>query len=300
MFLLTDGRVLAQDATLTDVAWWTLTPDYSGSYSSGTWKKVASPPKCPNGFPGASADTVYSPEYYASAVLPDGRFIMIGGEYNYNYDYVLKDGSGQVDTDQGAIYDPVADSWTCIAPPTGAWAKIGDAQSVVLPDGTFMIANIGDDEVVTLNLSTNPPTYNPSFTPTGKTGDPSPGLKVGCGPVPCNDEEGWSELANGKVLTLEIWNPADTTSTPALTYDSSTKAWSGAGTAPDPLVLLTIGGVGEYEIGPAILRPDGTVFASGATGFNDVYNTGSGLWSKAPAFPTLTDTVAPASVKRNY
>ena len=57
---------------------------------------MASPPDCPNGYPGASADTVYSPLYYASAVLPDGRFVMIGGEYNYNYDYVLNDGSGEV------------------------------------------------------------------------------------------------------------------------------------------------------------------------------------------------------------
>ena len=84
-------------------------------------------------------DTVYSPLYYASAVLPDGRFVMIGGEYNYTYDYVLNDQSGEVWTSQGAIYDPVANSWTCIAPPSG-WTEIGDAQSVVLPDGTFMIA----------------------------------------------------------------------------------------------------------------------------------------------------------------
>ena len=113
--MLTDGRVLVQDGNLTDVGWWTLTPDNTGSYINGTWSQVASPPDCPNGYPGASADTVYSPLYYASAVLPDGRFVMIGGEYNYNYDYYRNNGSGEVWTDQGAIYDPVANSWTCIA-----------------------------------------------------------------------------------------------------------------------------------------------------------------------------------------
>src|SRR6266404_5394909 len=34
-FLLTDGRVLVEDAQLTDVAWWTLTPDNTGSYING-------------------------------------------------------------------------------------------------------------------------------------------------------------------------------------------------------------------------------------------------------------------------
>ena len=114
-----------------------------------------------------SAATVYSPLYYASAVLPDGRFVMIGGEYDYNYYYV--NGSGEVWTDQGAIYDPVANSWTCIAAPSG-WTQIGDAQSVVLPDGTFMIANPFNNQVATLNTSTNPPTFNSPFTPAGKSG----------------------------------------------------------------------------------------------------------------------------------
>ena len=95
IYLLTDGTVLAQDGNLTNVGWWKLTPDNTGSYINGTWSQVASPGPCPNGYPGASADTVYSPLYYASAVLPDGRFVMIGGEGNYNYTYV--DGSPTLD-----------------------------------------------------------------------------------------------------------------------------------------------------------------------------------------------------------
>ena len=31
---------------------------------------------------------MYAPLYYASAVLADGRFVIIGGEYDYNYTYV--------------------------------------------------------------------------------------------------------------------------------------------------------------------------------------------------------------------
>src|SRR5437879_5027226 len=43
-------------------------------------------------------------------------------------------------TNQGAIYDPVKNGWTSVAPPTG-WKTIGDAQSVILPNGTYMQAD---------------------------------------------------------------------------------------------------------------------------------------------------------------
>src|ERR1700722_9584394 len=64
--LLTDGTVLVQDAGGTD--WWKLTPDATGSYLNGTWTQLASPPGG------------YSPLYFGSAVLPDGRGIVEGGE----------------------------------------------------------------------------------------------------------------------------------------------------------------------------------------------------------------------------
>ncbi len=279
-FLLTDGRVLVEDAILTNVAWWTLTPDIFGSYTNGTWTEVASPGPCPNGK--KSTATVYSPLYYASAVLSDGRFVMVGGEYDYNYTYVTA-GSGEVWTNQGAIYDPVANTWTCIAAPTG-WTQIGDAESVVLNDGTFMIADPFANQVATLNTSTNPPSFNAPFTPTGKGGVDS-----------SYDEEGWILLPDGTVFTTEIYNSNDATETPALTYSPVTKAWSSAGIAPDPLVLLKKGGVTYDETGPAMLRPDGTVFASGGTGFNDIYDTSNGTWTSGPSFPTIVDSYTAGS-----
>ncbi len=114
VFLLTDGTVMAQDGGAAD--WWKLTPDNTGSYVNGTWSQAASMGNC-----GGSA---YAPLYYGSAVLPDGRLVVIGGEYN-NYSSVW--------TNQGAIYDPIANKWTCVAPPSG-WSQIGDAESIVLPD----------------------------------------------------------------------------------------------------------------------------------------------------------------------
>lgn len=278
IFLLTDGTILVQDSILTDAAWWKLTPDNTGSYVNGTWQRVASPPNCPNGY--SPLSTVYSPQYYGSAVLPDGRFVMIGGEYDYNYTYV--NGTGEVWTNQGAIYDPVANAWTCIQAPSG-WNRIGDAESVVMPNGTFMVADpiISPGELATLNTTTNPPTFNPPFSPPGKSADQN-----------YYNEEGWTLLPDGEVLTLEIWNPNDTFQTPGLTYDPLTQSWNSAGTAPNPLVLIKSGNTKYFEIGPATLRPNGTVFAEGATGFNDIYNIYAGTWTSGPTFPNIFDSLS--------
>ena len=53
------------------------------------------------------------------------EFFVEGGEYN--------DGA-TVWTNLGAVYDPVADTWTAVTPPAN-WTQIGDAQSVVLANG---------------------------------------------------------------------------------------------------------------------------------------------------------------------
>src|SRR5581483_1601124 len=96
--LLTDGRVLVHAEQDAPADWYTLTPDNHGSYINGTWKKVAS---LPSG---------YGPVYQSSAVLPDGRVLVEGGEYNF--------GQG-VWTNLGAIYDPKANTWTKVNPPSG-------------------------------------------------------------------------------------------------------------------------------------------------------------------------------------
>src|SRR5271166_1340903 len=82
--LLTDGRVMVQDSDASD--WWALTPDQNANYLNGTWTQLANMP------------TGYGPLYFSSAVLPDGRVIVEGGEYNL--------GNSQVETNKGAIYDP--------------------------------------------------------------------------------------------------------------------------------------------------------------------------------------------------
>src|SRR3984885_16224971 len=65
---MTDGTGIAQGGGDSD--FWKLTPDNKGSYVNGTWTQIAS---LPSG---------YSPLYHSSAVLPDGRVIIMGGGYN--------------------------------------------------------------------------------------------------------------------------------------------------------------------------------------------------------------------------
>src|SRR5262249_20368102 len=73
-----------------------LTPDANGSYRNGTWSEIAPMPYIAIGT--------------AQAVLADGRVIIEGGEYTgVNEDFTL--------TNQGAIYDPVANSWISVQPP---------------------------------------------------------------------------------------------------------------------------------------------------------------------------------------
>ncbi|HEV3074118.1 MAG TPA: VCBS repeat-containing protein [Thermoanaerobaculia bacterium] len=238
--LLTDGTVMVQ--AVGSGIWWRLTPDITGSYVNGTWTVLASMP------------AGYGPLYYGSAVLPDGRVVVEGGEYNnFQQDW----------TPMGAIYDPIGNTWTSITAPAG-WSNIGDAQSVVLPNGTFMMANPFTEQTALLNAAT--------LTWTS----------ISTGKVDANDEEGWTLLPSGKVLTVDTNNPADLTHSEI--YDPATGAWSSAGSTIVKLPDTNADGSGSHEIGPAVLRPDGTVFATGGTSNTAIYNSALGTWSAGPAF----------------
>jgi hypothetical protein len=253
--LLTDGTVLIQDAGFPD--WWRLTPDEFGSYVNGTWSQIASLPP------------TYSPLYHSSAVLPDGRLIIEGGEYLLSLDQTQ---FIPIWTNQGAIYNPIANTWTMVQPPAG-WKTIGDAQSVVLANGTYMQANCCTTETALLNATTL------TWTPTG------------AGKFDINDEEGWTLLPDGKVLTVDAYvRKYDPNGTDSELYDPVTGTWSSAGST---MVQIwdSCGGarLASYEVGPAVLRPDGTVFATGANGcgagHTAIYNSRKATWKAGPDFP---------------
>jgi hypothetical protein len=241
--LLTDGTVLIQEYGGSE--WWKLTPDQSGSYANGTWTQIASLPAS------------YSPLYHSSAVLPDGRLIIEGGEY---LAFVL------TWTAQGSIYDPVANTWTPVQPPTG-WTGIGDAQSVVLADGTYMQASCCSAQAALLDAKTL------TWTPTGNNKYDS------------NNEEGWTLLPNGKVLTVDTHLSFPNSEL----YSPETGDWESAGSTLVPLWGQACDGGASSEIGPAVLRPDGTVVYTGANrcgpGNTAIYDSYKGTWTPGPVFP---------------
>jgi hypothetical protein len=269
MLLLTDGTVLVHSEQSNSQNWYKLTPDITGSYVNGTWSQVAS---LPSG---------YSPLYFGSAVLPDGRVVIEGGEYN-NLTAVW--------TNQGAIYNPLKNKWTSIAPPSG-WNRIGDSPSVVLGDGTYMQSNCCDRPPKTALL------------------DPSTLIwtATGSGKFDVYDEEGLTLLPNGNVLAVDAYVfQYDATGMNSELYDPSTGAWASAGSTGVQLwdSAAACGGSNKasFEVGPAVLRPDGTVFATGANkcgaSHTAIYNTHTGTWTAGPDFPGRLDVAdGPAALE---
>lgn len=266
--LLTDGRVLAQDYGTPN--WWTLTPDQYGNYFNGTWTQMASMPNA------------YAPYDYCSAVLADGRVVVLGGEYTYD----ANGNATGTETNQGAIYDPVQNSWSTIAPPpdpsapTGVWTHIGDASCTVAPNGKLLLARNSSSfrgEVGTAGqvAALDPATLTWTvFSPPGKNGG--------------NGEDNWTLLPDGSLLAVDVGSfvpKAERFLAPWLTGTPEGE-WISAGSTPYPVGLAR-----GSEMGPQVLRPDGTVFAVGATGANAVYQPpsslfGTGTWLSAPRFPT--------------
>ncbi|HYL26688.1 MAG TPA: hypothetical protein VEW74_02575 [Candidatus Nitrosotalea sp.] len=237
MLLLTDGTVIIQDYCTPN--WFKLTPSNTGSYTNGTWSQIAAMP------------SNYGPLYFASAVLADGKVIAQGGEYNGS-------SCSGVETNLGAMYDPVANKWTALTGPSG-WSEIGDAQSAVLSDGTYMLGNCCQSVQALLNET--------SLTWT----------QIGTGKQDGNSEEGWTLLPNGSVLAADVGDAPN-----AQTYNPKSNMWVAAGQTPQN---LTSG----FEIGPQTLRPDGNVWVAGANGYSAVYNAKSGAWSAGPTFPVVNN-----------
>jgi len=274
--LLTDGTVMCQEYQ--SQHWHKLTPDNTGSYKNGSWTNLQDAPNGTDnsGAGGTSYTGAYSPRYYASAVLPDGRVVVIGGEDNSN---------GQVWTNMGFMYDPTTDKWSAqLTEPFGT-GNVGDTQSVILANGTMLIADISNGNVASFNPSTR--TFT-ALNPTGKNDR--------------NDEEGWNILPDGRVLTVD----SGTANTSEI-YDPVANTW---GNSANTLVALTdLGGnCNSQEVGPAVARPDGTIvnFTGNPAGQNAVYNISTNTWSHTAAmdFPVLSGAQfgaadAPASLLPN-
>lgn len=251
MLLLTDGTVMCQD-------------EGSDLAGSPNWWRLTPDVygNYQNGQWSRLAKGPNSPLYYASAVLADGRVFVAGGEYN--------GGSNVVDLAKAQIYDPQTNSWTDIGLPMfangNAWANIGDAPACVLADGRVLIGFINGPNTAIYSPATN------TWAVSGNKNDNS-------------SEETWTLLPNGDVVVAECINhPA------AEKFVPSQNGWTGAGAVPAAADLVQSSVGSSNEIGPAILRPNGTVFAIGASGHTAIFtpSRARGIpdsWAAGPDFP---------------
>jgi hypothetical protein len=258
--LLTDGSVLVNSfffSTHVDT-WYRLVPDSTGSYINGTWVTAGSLP------------TGYNPLYFGSVTLPSGQVTVMGGEYN----------NGQaVWTTKGAIYNPTTNKWQTLKAPTG-WTTIGDAQAIVLPNGHLMQANCCTKDEAILTLSGGVATW----------------AATGTGKFDINDEEGWTLLPGGKILTVDAYVQNSSFAKGYQIYDPATGAW----TTPANNTVVDLVDHGSFELGPGPLLPNGTVFYAGASTNNAIYTVSTGTWAAAPKFGgTLDIADGPAAVLPN-
>jgi hypothetical protein len=270
MLLESNGTVLVHDepdnnTTGGTTAWYKLTPDSHGSYIDGTWSKIASMP------------AGYTPLYFGSAILPDGRMIVEGGEYI---------GENAVWSNRGAIYNPVTNRWASVAPPPG-WTNIGDSASDVLNNGTFMLQHpcntcLTDPDNTVDDALLNAKTLTWKVIPATGKNDP-------------NDEEGWTLEPNGQLLTVDTWVPGQTQ-----LFNPNTKTWSFAGntaTNGNPLNPWPV-----VEIGPQVEVPGGNTFVVGAgtstqepptacttdaSTQTGLYNYKARTWTAGPQIPAI-------------
>ncbi len=295
MLLLTDGRVLVHEEPNCSGsgcvknstgygAWYTLTPDITGSYVNGTWTQVAT---LPSG---------YTPLFFASAVLPDGKVVIQGGEYNCPSSNCTGDWQSN-----GALYDPVANTWTATTPPVPSSGQyFGDAQSVVLPNGTWMVAaccaKVGGYTTYADYFYFNESSLN--FTTEASVSD---------GETTEFDESGWNLLPNGDVLMVNVYLGAySATAMGYALYNPSTNAWTEYTSTAEQLWDADCGNSSSasYELGPIMLMPNGTLFATGASkcaaGNIATYNWSTNTWTGQGTFTgTNTANDAPGATEIN-
>lgn len=246
MLLLTDGSIMCHEYETPN--WHKLVPDANGDYINGYWQPLT---PLPANAPLSQNGPVNAPLYYASAVLKNGHVWVSGGEYN---------AGAQVDLAAGAIYDPVADSWTSAPTPPG-WSIIGDAPSCVLPNGNILLGDINSTRTAIFNPTTK------TWSPGGNKHDNS-------------SEESWTLLPDQTILCAEVGNHPK-----AELYDIKTNKWVNTGSVPAASdLVLNIPGV-SIEVGPAILLPDNRVFCVGASGHTAIYNIKLKTWTSGPDFP---------------
>jgi hypothetical protein len=249
MFLLTDGTVMVQEcqsifgSAWPTRRWWKLTPDAKGDYANGTWS--------------ALANSGLARKYFGSAVLADGRVLVVGGEYT--------DASGTITEDwnnSGEIYDPTADHWSPLAGPTdssgNAWTQIGDPACTLLPDGSLLVGAPNSPNISKFDPASPNWTAMTDYV------------------VASSNEDSWVLMPDDTVVAPSCMSPGKT-----CVYDIATNRWSLGNSLPTSIISAA-----GKEIGPGLLRYDGTAFFIGGNQNTATYTPSANpQWANGPALP---------------
>lgn len=250
MLLLTDGSIMAQDYTngSCSAKWYRLQPDSTGSYVNGTWSALAS----------MSTGRLF----FASVMLPSGKVFVLGGEYSGS-------SCSANDNNTGEIYDPVANTWSPIA--TFPQSQFGDDMAILLNDGNILASYLAGRETYLYTPGTNSWT----FASEKFNNDVS-------------DEEGWTKLADGKILTYDIFQTlavGGSNKGYAELSNALGSAWADIspddGSANGAIPALSSVALG-YELGPQLRLQDGRVLVIGATNNTALYNETTNTWAAGP------------------
>ncbi len=262
MMLLSDGTVMVHGGSgNASRNFYELTPNAQGSYVHGSWTRM----------PRMKLARLY----YNSDVLTGGKVLVVGGEYSGPY-------TAQTEINRGEIYDPVAGTWTKIAPFPQRY--LGDAPTEVLADGSVLVASPTNSQTYI---------YHPSSNTWTQTGD----MQFG----DTSSEEDWVKLPDGSILTYDISSSIASGVPTAQRYVPALHQWVSAGQLPVALSSARVG----YELGAGVLLPDGRAFYLGATGKTAFYSSPTaanptGSWTAGPVLPChLAAGDAPAAVLPN-
>jgi hypothetical protein len=264
ILLLSDGSVMAHQVGTTS-AWYKLTPN-NGSYINGTWSTLT------------PMNDIR--QYFASAVLQDGRVFVAGGEYDaQNQPFPF----GTIGGSRAEIYDPVANNWTQINPPASVidpsqGRYFADAGCIVLTNGNVLIAP--SDGFTTI-------IYNPNAH-TWITGNPPHGSQ---------NEATWVKLPDDSILTIDQINSPGNNLNTTERFSPSLNVWTADANTTVPMYNSS------QETGPGLLLPDGRALFFGGQARTAYYtptgNNSNGSWTEGPPMITGTGWDDPAALMPN-
>jgi hypothetical protein len=311
--LLTDGSVIMHD--ICTEHWFRLLPlntgTFANSYINGQWSAtvIGDNASIAQMIGMGTVPDFYGPLFFASVVLPDGRVIVNGGEFENSQ---LACGTSMMnpppsqDSTKGSLFDPTANSWTSVPPPL-TWATIGDAMGILL--GANNITGAFSPASYALQNCCDP-TAPQAFemAVASITGTAVTWTRLSTGKVSGNNEEGWVRLPNGDLLTVNTHpcgppppgTPCNPTTAELFVPGVNPPAWRAAGNTPATLVS----GNPQSETGPGVSIGFNMVVWFGSVNAIALYQfptggpaggttwTGQTAWPATPPPATCTVTAA--------